>query len=91
MKVASDAAASCCLCIATIRDWAKRARNILHQTGAEDVSSTGEARADFATSDKPIRPRSRVITKGEEMAMKNIAAFGILSDQGTVKRRDRKT
>jgi hypothetical protein len=39
-------------------DWAKRARNILHQTGAEDVSSTGEARADFATSDKPMR-RSR--------------------------------
>jgi hypothetical protein len=34
-------------------DWTKRAKNILEQTGAEDVASTGEARADFATSDKP--------------------------------------
>jgi hypothetical protein len=36
-------------------NWAKRARNILHQTGAEDVASTGEAQADFATTDKPMR------------------------------------
>jgi hypothetical protein len=36
-------------------DWAKRAKNILQQTGAEDVASTGEARADFAMSDKPAR------------------------------------
>ena len=38
-------------------DWARRAKNILNQTGAEDVASTGEAKADFATSDKPsLRP-----------------------------------
>lgn len=36
-------------------DWAKRAANILRQTGAEDVGATGEARADFAASDKPMR------------------------------------
>jgi len=36
-------------------DWSRQARNILHQTGAEDVASTGEAKADFATSDKPVR------------------------------------
>jgi hypothetical protein len=36
-------------------DWAKRARNILYQTGAEDVASTGEAKADFAAADKPVR------------------------------------
>jgi hypothetical protein len=36
-------------------DWAKRASNILRQTGGEDVGSTGEARADFATSDTPMR------------------------------------
>jgi hypothetical protein len=36
-------------------EWAKRARNILSQTGAEDVASTGEAQADFATTDKPMR------------------------------------
>ncbi|HUS08531.1 MAG TPA: general stress protein [Bryobacteraceae bacterium] len=34
-------------------DWTKRAKNILEQTGAQDVASTGEARADFAASDKP--------------------------------------
>jgi hypothetical protein len=35
-------------------DWARRAKNILSQTGAEDVASTGEAHADFASSDKPM-------------------------------------
>jgi len=37
-------------------DWAKRARNILHQTGGEDVAAAGEAAADFAASDRP-QPR----------------------------------
>lgn len=35
-------------------DWAKRAKKILHQTGAEDISSAGEAMADYAVSDKPL-------------------------------------
>ncbi len=38
-------------------DWTKRAKEILERTGAEDVSSTGEARADFSKSDKPM-PRA---------------------------------
>lgn len=38
-------------------DWVKRAKQILEQTGAEDISSTGEASADYAESDKPM-PRS---------------------------------
>ena len=40
-------------------EWTKRAKEILERTGAEDVSSTGEAKADFAKSDKPL-PRSTV-------------------------------
>ena len=36
-------------------EWSKRARNILYQTGAEDIASTGEAQADFATTDRPMR------------------------------------
>jgi hypothetical protein len=36
-------------------NWAKRARNILYQTGGEDIASTGEAQADFAKTDKPMR------------------------------------
>ena len=39
-------------------DWVKRAEEILKRTGAEDVASTSESSADFATSDKPM-PRTR--------------------------------
>jgi hypothetical protein len=37
-------------------NWIQKAKKILERTGAEDVSSAGEARADYAVSDKP-RPR----------------------------------
>lgn len=40
-------------------EWAKTARSILKRTGAKDISTTGEARADFARSEKPL-PRGRV-------------------------------
>ncbi len=35
-------------------DWTKRAKDLLERTGAKDVSSTGEAKADFAKTDRPI-------------------------------------
>jgi len=38
-------------------EWTKRAKEILEHTGAQDVSSTGEASADFAKSDRPL-PRT---------------------------------
>jgi len=34
-------------------DWVKRAKEVLKNSGAEDVSSSGEASADYAESDKP--------------------------------------
>jgi ActD protein len=37
--------------------WTKRAKQILEETGAEDVSSTGESSADFQKTDKPM-PRA---------------------------------
>ena len=40
-------------------DWTKRAKEIMEQTGAEDISSTGEASADFEKSDKP-HERNRI-------------------------------
>jgi hypothetical protein len=40
-------------------EWASKAKNILENTGADDVSSTSEASADFARSDKPM-PRIQV-------------------------------
>ena len=36
-------------------EWTKKAKEILKATGADDISSTGEAPADFATSDRPMR------------------------------------
>jgi Protein of unknown function (DUF3341) len=38
-------------------DWTKKAKQILEETGAEDVSSTGESGADFSKSDRPM-PRA---------------------------------
>ena|SRR5258706_2314507 len=35
--------------------WTDRAKEILKATGAQDISSTGEASADFAESDRPMR------------------------------------
>ena len=37
--------------------WTKRAKEILQHTGADDISSTGEASADFAKTDRPM-PRN---------------------------------
>src|SRR6202030_4361041 len=37
--------------------WTKKAKEILEQTGAEDVASTGESSADFSKTDKPM-PRA---------------------------------
>jgi hypothetical protein len=39
-------------------EWTKRAKEILERTGAKDISSTGEAHADFAKSDKPMQRAS---------------------------------
>jgi len=39
-------------------DWVKRAKNILEDTGAEDIASAEEAPADFAKSDKPMPRRA---------------------------------
>jgi len=38
-------------------DWVKRAKDLLEMSGAEDISSTGEAKADYAVSSRP-KPRS---------------------------------
>jgi hypothetical protein len=37
--------------------WTKRAKQILEHTGADEISSTGEAGADFAKTDRPM-PRN---------------------------------
>jgi hypothetical protein len=39
-------------------DWTKRAKQILEQTGAQDIASTGESKGDFANTDRPMRKAS---------------------------------
>jgi hypothetical protein len=43
-------------------DWVKRAKEILVRTGAEDVSSSSEASADYGASDKPVARTRGVIS-----------------------------
>jgi len=43
-------------------EWTSRAKTILEETGAEDVSSASEARADYQKSDKPKHRGSAVNT-----------------------------
>jgi len=38
-------------------DWTAKAKDVLQRTGAQDISSAGEARADFQKTDKPM-PRA---------------------------------
>ena len=39
-------------------EWTKKAKLVLEETGADDISSTGEATADYAKSDRPL-PRNK--------------------------------
>jgi hypothetical protein len=39
-------------------EWVNRAKELLKQTGAEDISSTGEATADYDKTEKPM-PKTR--------------------------------
>ena len=45
-------------------DWVGKAKEILRQTGAEDISSTGESPADFARADKPL-PRGAAMPQSK--------------------------
>jgi hypothetical protein len=40
-------------------EWTSKAKDILERTAADDVSSTSEASADYARSDKPV-PRNQI-------------------------------
>jgi hypothetical protein len=39
-------------------EWTRKAKDILKATGADYISSTGEASADFSVSDKPMQRAS---------------------------------
>lgn len=61
-------------------DWAKRAADALRGTGAEDISSTHESPADFATFDRPIeRARSSIVE--EKVEQGDIDHTGLVADE----------
>jgi hypothetical protein len=39
-------------------DWVKRAKNLVRQTGGEEIGAVGESGGDFSVSDRPL-PRMR--------------------------------
>jgi Protein of unknown function (DUF3341) len=48
-------------------DWVKRGKNLLRQTGAEDIGSAGESGADFSVSDRPMA-RTRKAGYGDPLS-----------------------
>ena len=48
-------------------DWVKRAKEILRDTGAQDIASAGEKTGDFANADKPM-PRVKGAGSGAAIA-----------------------
>jgi hypothetical protein len=45
------------------REWVKRAKDVLEETGAQDIGAAGEKSGDFANADKPLqRVRTAVNT-----------------------------
>jgi len=48
-------------------DWVKRAKNILEQTGAEDIASSTEAHADYAAAEKPMQRTRHVATENDRL------------------------
>ncbi len=43
-------------------EWIGKAKQVLRETGGEDISSADEARADFAKSDKPVSRGTGTLT-----------------------------
>jgi Protein of unknown function (DUF3341) len=43
-------------------EWAKTARSVLKRSGASHIATAGEAKADFASTEKPM-PRTRMTTQ----------------------------
>lgn len=57
-------------------DWVTRAKELLHNTGAEDVASAGEAHADFAKHDRPISRAGSSIENTAHRAVGSVERTG---------------
>jgi hypothetical protein len=63
-------------------DWVKRAKDIMGQTGAQDIGSAGEKAGDFANADKPL-PRVRRAGSGTTIRDEELYA-----EEAAARRRD---
>ncbi len=56
--------------------WTKKAKRILEETGAEDISTASEERADYARTDKPLRrnhpPASEHLEQAKRLAVRDV-------------------
>ena len=52
-------------------DWVKRAKDVLRDTGAQDIASAEESKGDFANADKPM-PRVRTVASGVAVAEEDL-------------------
>lgn len=53
-------------------DWVKRAKELMKQTGGDDVSSAGEAGADYGETDKPVPRESARTATGAPRAVGDV-------------------
>lgn len=63
-------------------DWVKRAKSVLEQTGAEDISSAGEEGADFAVTDRP-QPRRAGTVRSDTVTRDEYAEGEYSTQTGT--------
>jgi hypothetical protein len=63
-------------------DWVTRAKEILHNTGAEDVASAGESHADFAKHDRPISRAASSIENTGVRAVGSVERTGERLEEG---------
>ena len=52
-------------------DWVKRAKDVLRETGAQDIAAAEETKGDFANADKPM-PRVRTMGSGAAVAEEDL-------------------
>ena len=60
----------------------KRAKDILCETGAQDIGAAGEKAGDFSNTDKP-RPRVRGAGTGKAVADEELYAARAVDDRAT--------
>ncbi len=59
-------------------DWVKRAKDVMRETGGQDIAAAGEAKGDFANADKPM-PRVRTVASGSVFTEERV-----IEDEGVI-------